>query len=58
MSFNFGPTLLSWMQEFAPMAYERIIKADIIYNEKDEIIGTIKKKTFIKFSFLYSLIFS
>lgn len=29
MSFNFGPTLLSWMEEFAPIAYERIIKADI-----------------------------
>ncbi len=29
MSFNFGPTLLSWMEEFAPSAYERIIKADI-----------------------------
>lgn len=29
MSFNFGPTLLSWMEEFAPLTYERIIKADI-----------------------------
>ena len=29
MSFNFGPTILSWMEEFAPLAYERIIKADI-----------------------------
>ena len=29
MSFNFGPTLLSWMENFAPLAYERIIKADI-----------------------------
>lgn len=29
MSFNFGPTLLSWMEEYAPAAYERIIKADI-----------------------------
>ena len=29
ISFNFGPTLLSWMEDFAPMAYERIIKADI-----------------------------
>ncbi len=29
MSFNFGPTLLSWMEEFAPLAYERVIKADI-----------------------------
>lgn len=29
MSFNFGPTLLSWMEEYAPLAYERTIKADI-----------------------------
>lgn len=29
MSFNFGPTLLSWMEIFAPLTYERIIKADI-----------------------------
>ena len=29
ISYNFGPTLLSWMEEFAPIAYERIIKADI-----------------------------
>lgn len=29
MSFNFGPTLLSWMEKFAPHTYERIIKADI-----------------------------
>ena len=29
ISFNFGPTLLSWMEQFAPLTYERIIKADI-----------------------------
>lgn len=29
MSFNFGPTLLSWMEVFSPLAYERIVKADI-----------------------------
>lgn len=29
MSYNFGPTLLSWMEQFAPLTYERIIKADI-----------------------------
>ena len=29
MSFNFGPTLLSWMESYAPLTYERIIKADI-----------------------------
>ena len=29
MSFNFGPTLLSWMEKYTPGTYERIIKADI-----------------------------
>jgi len=29
LSFNYGPTLLSWMEEYAPLAYERVIKADI-----------------------------
>lgn len=29
MSFNFGPTLLSWMEEHAPQTYDRVIKADI-----------------------------
>ena len=29
ISYNFGPTLLSWMEQFAPLTYERIIKADI-----------------------------
>lgn len=29
ISFNFGPTLLSWMEEFSPLTYDRIIKADI-----------------------------
>ena len=29
MSFNIGPTLLSWMEVYAPLTYERIIKADI-----------------------------
>lgn len=28
MSFNFGPTLLSWMEKHAPNAYRRIIEAD------------------------------
>lgn len=29
ISFNFGPTLLSWMEKHDPFAYERIIQADI-----------------------------
>jgi len=28
ISFNFGPTLLSWMEQSAPQAYERILEAD------------------------------
>jgi len=28
ISFNFGPTLLSWMEQAAPQAYERILAAD------------------------------
>ncbi|MCR4881781.1 MAG: DUF3536 domain-containing protein [bacterium] len=30
MSFNFGPTLLSWMEEHNPRTYERIIEADTL----------------------------
>ncbi len=28
ISFNFGPTLLSWIEEHAPSTYDRILKAD------------------------------
>ena len=28
ISFNFGPTLLSWMEEKAPNIYQRILDAD------------------------------
>ncbi|MDA8090165.1 MAG: DUF3536 domain-containing protein [Nitrospiraceae bacterium] len=28
ISFNFGPTLLSWLEEFSKPAYEKIIEAD------------------------------
>jgi alpha-amylase/alpha-mannosidase (GH57 family) len=28
ISFNFGPTLLSWMEERAPQAYTQVLKAD------------------------------
>jgi alpha-amylase/alpha-mannosidase (GH57 family) len=28
ISFNFGPTLLSWMEEHAPQSYDQVIKAD------------------------------
>lgn len=29
MSFNFGATLMSWLEKHAPLTYDRIIKADI-----------------------------
>ena len=29
ISFNFGPTLLAWLEEWAPDTYERIIDADL-----------------------------
>jgi alpha-amylase/alpha-mannosidase (GH57 family) len=29
MSFNFGPTLLSWMKEQAPLAYKAVLDADL-----------------------------
>lgn len=29
MSFNFGPTLLSWMEKYNNAAYQRIIEADV-----------------------------
>ena len=28
ISFNFGPTLLSWMEERAPEGYQRILEGD------------------------------
>jgi alpha-amylase/alpha-mannosidase (GH57 family) len=28
LSFNFGPTLLSWLEKHAPLAYRRILEAD------------------------------
>ncbi len=34
MSFNFGPTLLSWMEEKAPKVYESIQQADKLSREK------------------------
>lgn len=34
ISFNFGPTLLSWMQRNRPDNYEKIIKADEISRER------------------------
>lgn len=28
MSFNFGPTLLEWMEKSAPLSYQRLLDAD------------------------------
>ncbi|MES2220097.1 MAG: DUF3536 domain-containing protein [Acidobacteriota bacterium] len=30
ISFNFGPTLLAWMEKFAPLSYQKVIDADRI----------------------------
>ena len=29
ISFNFGPTLMSWLEKYAPYTYERIVRADV-----------------------------
>ena len=34
MSFNFGPTLLSWMERAAPEVLERIVEADRLSRER------------------------
>ena len=34
MSFNFGPTLLSWLEEFAPRTYRMIQEADLASAER------------------------
>lgn len=34
MSFNFGPTLLSWMERFAPEVYQSILEADKISQKR------------------------
>jgi alpha-amylase/alpha-mannosidase (GH57 family) len=34
MSFNFGPTLLSWMEAFAPEAYGAVLDADRVSRER------------------------
>jgi alpha-amylase/alpha-mannosidase (GH57 family) len=34
ISFNFGPTLLAWMEKFAPLTYQKIIDADRISMER------------------------
>jgi len=34
MSFNFGPTLLSWLEEFAPRTYRMILDADLASAER------------------------
>lgn len=40
MSFNFGPTLLSWLQENDPVAYNAIIEGDRISIERFEGHGS------------------
>ncbi|HUQ49411.1 MAG TPA: DUF3536 domain-containing protein [Terriglobales bacterium] len=35
ISFNFGPTLLSWMEQHAPDVYSCILKADVVSRERN-----------------------
>ena len=42
MSFNFGPTLLYWMENFSPLAYERILKSDNESVDESEVGEKIK----------------
>ncbi len=37
MSFNFGPTLLSWMEQYEPETYQAILQAD--RDSRDEFSG-------------------
>ncbi len=34
ISFNFGPTLLAWMEKFAPLSYQKVIDADRVSMER------------------------
>ncbi|MEO6965751.1 MAG: DUF3536 domain-containing protein [Acidobacteriaceae bacterium] len=34
MSFNFGPTLLAWMEKSAPLTYQRVLDADRVSQER------------------------
>ena len=34
ISFNFGPTLIDWLKEAAPLIYQRIIAADVLSRER------------------------
>ena len=34
MSFNFGPTLLEWMEKSAPLSYQRLLDADRVSAER------------------------
>src|SRR6185312_15688759 len=34
ISYNFGPTLLSWMERHSRQAYERILEADVLSKQR------------------------
>ena len=36
INFNFGPTLLSWLEKYSPLTYKRILEADKISMEEHE----------------------
>ena len=46
MSFNFGPTLLQWMQDHAPKAYQSILDADVESIQRFEGHGSAMAQVF------------
>lgn len=46
MSFNFGPTLLSWMQHKAPEVYQAILEADRLSQERFSGHGSAMAQAF------------
>ena len=41
MSFNFGPTLLSWLERKRPSLYRRVLKADLLSASPDGLGNAI-----------------
>ena len=46
MSFNFGPTLLSWLEEYAPRTYRMILDADVASAERYSGHGSAMAQVF------------
>ena len=46
LSFNFGPTLLSWLERKRPSLYRRVIKADLLSAQPDGLGNAIAQPYF------------